>query len=261
MALELKQQLRLSQQLVMTPQLQQAIKLLQLSRLELVDLVQQELQENPVLEEALESDEDRAAAEAGAPGDAPEAADVTEATAEPTQPELARDAATGTTAEATDAEKFADVDWQNYARRVPADGHARGGAATTTGPRSTPPTRAARRSPSTCTGSSSSRRLPVEEEIAARFIIGNLDDHGYLRSTLDEIARQAGVREERGRSQALARVQEFDPPGVAARDLRECLLLQLARSASTTRSCCGSSPSTSTRCSSATSAASRARSA
>jgi len=52
MALELKQQLRLSQQLVMTPQLQQAIKLLQLSRLELVGLVQRELEENPVLEEA-----------------------------------------------------------------------------------------------------------------------------------------------------------------------------------------------------------------
>jgi RNA polymerase sigma-54 factor len=54
MALELKQQLRLSQQLVMTPQLQQAIKLLQLSRLELVGLVQKELQENPVLEESAE---------------------------------------------------------------------------------------------------------------------------------------------------------------------------------------------------------------
>ena len=49
MAIEIKQQLRLSQQLVMTPQLQQAIKLLQLSRLELADLVQQELQDNVVL--------------------------------------------------------------------------------------------------------------------------------------------------------------------------------------------------------------------
>ena len=51
MALELKLQLKLQQQLVMTPQLQQAIKLLQLNRLELVNLVSQELQENPVLEE------------------------------------------------------------------------------------------------------------------------------------------------------------------------------------------------------------------
>jgi len=74
MALELKQQLRLSQQLVMTPQLQQAIKLLQLSRLELVGLVQQELEENPVLEEALEGDEEASlasSAEAQAEGASP----------------------------------------------------------------------------------------------------------------------------------------------------------------------------------------------
>jgi len=51
MALELKQGLRLSQQLVMTPQLQQAIKLLQLSRLELVDLIRSEMEQNPLLEE------------------------------------------------------------------------------------------------------------------------------------------------------------------------------------------------------------------
>ena len=51
MAIELRQQLRLSQQLVMTPQLQQAIKLLQLNRQELTALIEQELQENPVLEE------------------------------------------------------------------------------------------------------------------------------------------------------------------------------------------------------------------
>src|ERR1700752_624302 len=107
MALELKQRVRLSQQLVMTPQLQQAIKLLQLSRMELVDLVQQELQENPVLEEGIESEEDRAAAEAAGPGDASEAADATEATAELVQPETSRDADPGTATEATDAEKFA----------------------------------------------------------------------------------------------------------------------------------------------------------
>ena len=56
MALEMRQQMKLSQQLVMTPQLQQAIKLLQLSRLELQDLVQQELEENPILDETLEQE-------------------------------------------------------------------------------------------------------------------------------------------------------------------------------------------------------------
>src|SRR5438093_12347092 len=57
MALELKQNLRLSQQLVMTPQLQQAIKLLQLSRLELVDLIRTEMEQNPLLEEPAEGAE------------------------------------------------------------------------------------------------------------------------------------------------------------------------------------------------------------
>src|SRR5512134_154198 len=57
MAIEMRQQMKLTQQLVMTPQLQQAIKLLQLSRLELQDLVRQEMEENPVLEETLELEE------------------------------------------------------------------------------------------------------------------------------------------------------------------------------------------------------------
>ena len=57
MALELRQQLKLSQQLVMTPQLQQAIKLLQLSRVELLETVQQELLENPFLEESSLTDD------------------------------------------------------------------------------------------------------------------------------------------------------------------------------------------------------------
>src|SRR5947209_12899569 len=55
MSMEIKQHLRLSQQLVMTPQLQQAIKLLQLSRMELVDLVREEMMENPVLEDGVEA--------------------------------------------------------------------------------------------------------------------------------------------------------------------------------------------------------------
>ena len=55
MSIEIKQHLKLSQQLVMTPQLQQAIKLLQLSRMELVDLVRAEMMENPVLEDGIDT--------------------------------------------------------------------------------------------------------------------------------------------------------------------------------------------------------------
>jgi RNA polymerase sigma-54 factor len=60
----------------------------------------------------------------------------------------------------------------------------------------------------------------------AEEIIGNLDDNGYLKATLEEIAA-TGPYEMDDVDEALAVVQEFDPPGVAARDLRECLLLQL----------------------------------
>ncbi|MEJ2657123.1 MAG: RNA polymerase sigma-54 factor, partial [Desulfobacterales bacterium] len=58
MLMQLRQELRLSQQLIMTPQLQMAIKLLQLNRMELVDRISQELEENPALEEVNEIDAD-----------------------------------------------------------------------------------------------------------------------------------------------------------------------------------------------------------
>jgi hypothetical protein len=112
MALELKQQLRLSQQLVMTPQLQQAIKLLQLNRLELVTVVQQELEENPVLEEAMEGEDDPA-------GGADESPEASEAAAE-AAPEPSVEAAEDR--EPTDAEKIADIDWQNYMEAFPQTG-------------------------------------------------------------------------------------------------------------------------------------------
>src|SRR3954452_24724636 len=60
MSMEIKQHLRLSQQLVMTPQLQQAIKLLQLSRMELCDMVRDEMLENPILEDSIESGNEQA---------------------------------------------------------------------------------------------------------------------------------------------------------------------------------------------------------
>ncbi|TMA34794.1 MAG: RNA polymerase factor sigma-54 [Deltaproteobacteria bacterium] len=223
MALELKQQVRLSQQLVMTPQLQQAIKLLQLSRMELVDLVQQELQENPVLEEGIESEEDRAGVEAAAPGDSPEAADATEATAELAPTDLAG-AEPGTVAEATDAEKIADVDWQDY-----LDANPHTGMSEAVSPDDRPSIDATYTRRETLSEhllwQLQLASLPVEQEVAGRFIIGNLDERGYLTSPLEEISRQCGVREEVVAA-ALAAVQEFDPSGVAARDLRECLTIQ-----------------------------------
>jgi RNA polymerase sigma-54 factor len=211
MAIEIKQQLRLSQQLVMTPQLQQAIKLLQLSRLELVNLVQQELQENPVLEEALETEE-ISNAEVEREVEAPEAP-------QPEAPEGPSER------EASDAEKIADVDWQNYMESNPQTSYAE--ARDDDERRSLESTLTRR--PSLAEHLEWQLQLsalsPAETE-AAHWIIGNLDDDGYLRDGLEDVARQSNLPIEFLEG-VLVKVQRFDPAGVAARDLRECLMLQI----------------------------------
>jgi RNA polymerase sigma-54 factor len=222
-AIELKQQLKLSQQLVMTPQLQQAIKLLQLNRIELVGLVQQELQENPVLEEVMEGEETEGAqgeersADAGAEIDVP-AADLDPA-ASPVAESVEADR------EPTDAEKVADVEWQDY-----MDSHPQTGIRDAGGDDDRPSFEATMtRRPTLAEHLEWQLQLsslPVEEQVAANVIIGNLDDRGYLCSTIDELARQAGVSEQTV-ERTLAKVHELDPAGVAARDLKECLGIQM----------------------------------
>ena len=219
MAIEIKQQLRLSQQLVMTPQLQQAIKLLQLSRLELVNLVQQELQENPILEETAEAEDPPAGPLETAPPpevEAPEAPSATEPPAE---------------REPTEAEKIADVDWQSYMEAYPQTGFSE-----------TREDDERRSFENTLTRRPSLAEhldwqlqlssLDEREREAARWVIGNLDDDGYLQDTLEDMSRQSGLEPEIF-ERALAKVQAFDPVGVAARDLRECLLAQLRALGST----------------------------
>src|SRR5215470_16621196 len=236
MALELKQQVRLSQQLVMTPQLQQAIKLLQLSRMELVGLVQHELEENPVLEEVLEGEEERESAEAagqegadagddagGISADADGSADLEVLPAEPAEagadevsdaPEPGEVVEAGAEPEPTDAEKIADVDWQSYAESQPQTGMRE--AVDDDDRPSLDATLTRRENLSDhLLWQLQLASFPVEEEVAARFIIGNLDERGYLQSSLEELARQSGVKIEIVEA-ALRRVQDFDPPGVAA---------------------------------------------
>jgi RNA polymerase sigma-54 factor len=215
MAIELKQQLRLTQQLVMTPQLQQAIKLLQLNRLELVGLVQQELEENPVLEEFGDIDEEE-------PSSDTRESDGFEAESEAVDASTA-EAAQNSTEDPTDAEKFADVEWQDYINSNPQTSQVSGGD-------DERPSIDATLTRRTTLSEHLEWQLqlsdfPFEEEVAARFIIGNLDERGFLQATISELARQSGVSE-RTIESALVRVQEFDPTGVAARDLRECLMIQ-----------------------------------
>jgi RNA polymerase sigma-54 factor len=211
MAFELKQNLKLTQQLIMTPQLQQAIKLLQLSRLELVDTISQEMEENPLLEEALT--EEYTENEAVPESDAVEIADREEIKTIERTEEI--------TGEGDGKEEF---DWNSYLEDY--------------GPTGVRYDRKEDEAPSwdnmmmvkpSLTNHlmwqlKLSRFTDAEMRIGEQ-IIGNLDGNGYLMASLEELATQEGVEENFVES-VLEKIQEFDPPGIAARDIKECLLIQ-----------------------------------
>ncbi|MEK6711353.1 MAG: RNA polymerase factor sigma-54 [Nitrospinota bacterium] len=202
MVLQPRLSLKTEQRLVMTAMLQQAISLLPLTRMELQQAVQQELLENPVIEEAL--DEVREVSD----GEMPEA------------PEEVPSAE-------TDERGEVEIDWENI---VQDDYGLRSAAGPLPGEGDFPSYEQTLSKPESLTEhlewqlQLSSAPGPVLR--LARLIVGNIDEGGYLRADSLELAAGEGLGEaEAGR--ALALVQEFDPPGVGARDLRECLLLQL----------------------------------
>lgn len=211
MALEIRQQLKLSQQLVMTPQLQQAIKLLQLSRIELEEVVRQELEENPVLEEGADVAEDKElAAEVAEISEIPEPVASSEEVKE----------------FQGDLEEFNQADWQNY-----LDGYNASGATVDT--YESEEERPSFESLLTKKTSLADHlvwqlnliRIPDDERSAASEIIGNIDEDGYLKATVEEISQAAGVCIETT-ERALSVVRDFDPAGVATQNLRDCLLKQ-----------------------------------
>ncbi|MBN1663512.1 MAG: RNA polymerase factor sigma-54 [Deltaproteobacteria bacterium] len=212
MALELKQNLRLSQQLIMTPQLQQAIKLLQLSRLEMIDTINQELQENPLLEEATSEDEQERIIE-------PDMDDKPSMDMEEVKVVDRTEEVTG------EGDGREDFDWDNYLEDYSTSASSyskmQNGEAPTW---DNVLTATATLTDHLMWQLKLSRLNDLEMKLGEQ-IIGNLDEGGYLMATLKEIADQEGVAEDTVED-VLAKVQEFDPAGVAARDLKECLLLQ-----------------------------------
>ena len=265
MGIELKQQLRISQQLVMTPQLQQAIKLLQLNQLELVNLVQQELQENPVLEETDVDEETQAERDDATPDEfdgettgeqnaegaesdsnsadpdepreidpsadlltAPESVtDETPAASDVLREDGAGEDVVGEEAAPSDADKIADIEWESYLESHPQTGLEGGGAVGDDDRPSLEATYARRASLAEhLEWQLQVTKLTAGEMEIAKWILGNLDERGFLRSTIDEISRQANVPEE-SVEKVLTTIQSLDPTGVAARDLRECLLIQI----------------------------------
>jgi RNA polymerase sigma-54 factor len=209
MALEQKLHLKLSQKLIMTPSLQQAIKLLQLSKLELQEVLNQELLENPLLEEsAEEAKQEDAEAEAQEKTQTEEEAKA----AEPA-PEKEKDS-------------FDEIDYDAYFQDYIEYGYnPRMGEEHEEFPIENTLTRPPNLTDHLAWQLGMSDASPAVKEIGA-FIIGNIDEDGYLRATNEEIAA-AGPYDPADVEKAVASIQSLDPIGVGARDLRECLLLQL----------------------------------
>jgi len=189
--MEIKQHLRLTQQLVMTPQLQQAIKLLQLSQLELINVIKQELETNPLLEEVKEDN----------------GQEILENLEE--------------------EQGLSGFDWENYLNDFNLKESG---------------LEIERREEDTASWENFVSKSPSltdyllwqlylsdlteRERKLGEIIIGNLDNNGYLKASIEDLAKQASVDKEQA-AQILYKIQQFDPIGVAARDLKECLLLQV----------------------------------
>ncbi|HVJ51675.1 MAG TPA: RNA polymerase factor sigma-54 [Aliidongia sp.] len=222
MALSQRLDLRQTQSLVMTPQLQQAIKLLQLSNLELMDYVEQEIEQNPLLER------DESVPEPAFDGNG---VDPAEAPAAPVE----------TTASLDGASSFESEDKEMWQAASGADGQ---GTLDYAGDAEAWKTRNSQLGggddlPSLEETLSDNVTLrehlvgqlncDIEEpgdRIIGLFMIDVVDDAGYLTTDLADIARTLGCTIERAES-VLARLQRFDPSGIFARNLSECLAIQL----------------------------------
>lgn len=212
MALELRQQLKLAQKLVMTQQLRQAIKLLQLNRLELSDALQAEIEQNPALEEDL------------SPAEPPENPASLSATTE--------NGGSGPEIDITEGFKVTDnmseINWEDYANNFDSNFSFA---------KEAPPADA----PSQFEFISEQPGLMAylqwqlahceldewEWEIAL-FVIGNLNKYGFLEIGIERIIEATGCDQDEA-DYILEVIQELDPPGIAARDVSESLYLQLER--------------------------------
>src|SRR5437762_326358 len=192
----------LALQQVLSPQLQQSLLILQTPLLELSNLVQQEMETNPVLEELSTdlSPEERNGAESSADNNFKEEFEKLATLDEEWRDYMAQSGSyTGRSQEAKDKRQFffdsiavQETLQQNLMTQL------------------------------------NQTVLNANDRKAAELIIGNIDDKGFLQSTPEEMALSSGIAKE-DFEKMLALIQSFYPPGVGARDLRECLLIQLQR--------------------------------
>ncbi|MBF0169504.1 MAG: RNA polymerase factor sigma-54 [Nitrospinae bacterium] len=231
MGMEMKLQMRLSQRLVMTPMLQQAIKLLPMTRLELVQAIRQELEENPMLDELLEDDQEQDAEreerddqdDESDPGD--NMVDTLDrqdgVTTDPPETKFEEDSSLG---DKNDTDTRDEIDWDAYSQEDLYEGGT--GEGYEERPSLDNTLKQGEGLESHLMWQLSYSAVTDEERRLGEIIIGNLNDEGYLASDLASLADAAGVSTE-AMEDALILVQSFDPAGVAARDLKECLLIQV----------------------------------
>ncbi len=241
--MEMKLQVKLSQQLVMTPQLVQAIRLLQLSRLELVDEVRKELDGNPVLADELIEPQERPQTDASLDKAAEREAPVSAAQPEPTGGDTQGNeppASVPPMDAADNKDKTDEIDWEKYLENQQLRQPTGTSAANYD---DLPPIEANYTRPPNLEdhllwqlGMSD---FVEDEQRFAALIIGNLDEKGYLDLeggtgpdgevlpdiTIADLAKEADLHPEDA-DEVLLLIQRFDPVGVAARNLQECLLIQ-----------------------------------
>jgi len=223
MAIAPKLQLKQSQSLVMTPQLQQAIKLLQLSNLELAAFVEEQLESNPLLERGT-GDENRRGEEVSVES-GPEFTEVSldqpafeaaEALDAPVH-SIDTEAAPGDKPSAA-ADVGGSIDWSKAGS---------GGSFNHSGEYDAAANRAAEKTLSEHLRDQLAVTIPEgTDRLIGLHLIDNVDDNGYLRASSEDIADRLGVSVDRVKS-LLAQLQTFEPTGVFAQDLRDCLGLQL----------------------------------
>lgn len=225
---------KMQQRMVMTPMLQQAMKILQLSTLELKEFVEKEILENPTLEETTEESEAEARDKASPtePADAPpNERDTVDSEA---LAQMARDRHPSDLVDSIKSgDRFLEDTWNLY-----RESQEYGDSEPEYGGRESSDSEQEKRdfveasitrAPSLAEHLEWQLLLVAQDETDKRLgrdLIGNLDENGYLRDPLDQFAAAQGVSPAEA-ERVLGLIQGFDPPGVGARDLRECLLLQL----------------------------------
>jgi RNA polymerase sigma-54 factor len=222
----MKQEMRQSQQLVMTQQLQQSIKLLQLSSAELQEFIDTEIEKNPLLSR---EEGDDAPAE-GAENETPASDEISDSGEQNSgeQKELTVSDNDYSVGESLDDESYSN-DWEGDEIRISASEHSGGGGFSDAG--EGPDIEGAAASDKTLREHVLEQiRMDMTDPIdilIAEKLADMLDDSGYLREDTSPLAEQLGVSAE-DIEHVIARLQQFEPVGVFARSLTECLRLQLA---------------------------------